>query len=64
MNNLWSYIEGLQLSRRNRKWLADRLIEPKPMTETNELDMALADIKEGRVLSYNSLEDLINDNQK
>ncbi len=27
-NNLWTYIQGLPLSRRDRKWLADRLIEP------------------------------------
>ena len=25
MNNLWNYIEGLSLSARNRKWLAERL---------------------------------------
>ena len=28
MNNLWSYIQGLSLSQRNRKWLAERLINP------------------------------------
>ena len=28
MNNLWSYIQGLSLTVNNRKWLAERLIEP------------------------------------
>lgn len=28
MNNLWAYIQGLSLSKRNRMWLAERLIEP------------------------------------
>lgn len=29
MNNLWNYIQGLNLSQRNRTWLAERLQEPK-----------------------------------
>lgn len=28
MNNLWNYIEGLNLSARNRNWLAARLSVP------------------------------------
>lgn len=28
MNNLWAYIKGLSLTKSNRKWLADRLINP------------------------------------
>lgn len=28
LNNLWSYIQGLSLSMKDRKWLADKLIEP------------------------------------
>jgi hypothetical protein len=28
MNNLWSYIQGLSLTASNRRWLAERLIEP------------------------------------
>lgn len=34
MNNLWSYIQGLSLSQRNRKWLADKLVEPVEDTKT------------------------------
>ena len=26
MNNLWQYLQGLSLSRRNRKWLAEWLL--------------------------------------
>ena len=28
MNNLWSYLQGLSLTARNRRWLAERLTEP------------------------------------
>ena len=28
MNNLWSYLQGLSLTASNRKWLAEKLIEP------------------------------------
>lgn len=28
MNNLWSYLQGLSLSQKDRKWLAGKLIEP------------------------------------
>ena len=28
LNALWAYIESLGLSTKNRKWLADKLIEP------------------------------------
>ena len=28
MNNLWAYIQGLSLSQSDRKWLANKLIEP------------------------------------
>ena len=28
LDNLWSYLQGLSLSKKDRKWLADKLIEP------------------------------------
>ena len=28
MNNLWMYLQGLSLTASNRKWLAEKLIEP------------------------------------
>lgn len=29
LNNLWTYIESMSLSNRNKQWLADKLIESK-----------------------------------
>ena len=28
LNNLWTYIQGLSLKRKDREWLADKLVEP------------------------------------
>ena len=28
LNNLWTYIEGLSLKKKDREWLASKLIEP------------------------------------
>ena len=28
LNNLWTYIQGLSLKRKDREWLASKLIEP------------------------------------
>lgn len=28
LNNLWTYIEGLSLKQKDRKWLANKLLEP------------------------------------
>lgn len=36
LNNLWTYIESMGLSARNRKWLADRLIEPSKADKTKK----------------------------
>ena len=51
MNNLWSYIQGLSLTASNRRWLAERLIEPleekktaPPVLQTWE--EAMADLEE------------------
>lgn len=65
LNNLWIYIESLNLSARNRKWLADKLSEPSVKTRTNactlpklteeEICIRIAkaeeDIKKGRTLN-------------
>lgn len=60
MNSLWTYIQSMALTDRNKQWLADRLIESKTVAK-NEVDLSLEDISAGRVHSYNSVEDLIND---
>lgn len=28
LNNLWTYLQGLKLSQKDREWLASKLIEP------------------------------------
>jgi hypothetical protein len=28
MNNLWSYIQGMSLKKKDREWLASKLLEP------------------------------------
>lgn len=61
VQNLWTYIESLNLSRRNRKWLAERLITPVAKEKKNGLDAALDDIREGRVYHADSVEDMFKD---
>ena len=36
MNNLWNYLQGLSLTASNRKWLAEKLIEPQSSTDMND----------------------------
>ena len=48
MNNLWTYLQGLSLTASNRKWLAERLVEPEesapPVLQT--LEEAMSDLDE------------------
>ena len=50
MNNLWTYLQGLSLTASNRKWLAERLVEPEssvpPVLHTFEEDIADLDESE------------------
>lgn len=45
LNNLWTYLQGLSLSKKDREWLANKLIMPKEtyLTEDDNarLDEAL-----------------------
>lgn len=36
LNSLWRYLESLNLTRSNRKWLAEHLVEPAPATTVEE----------------------------
>lgn len=45
MNNLWTYLQGLSLTESNRKWLAERLVEPHQRTEMSS-EKVKADMKE------------------
>ncbi len=61
VENLWNYIQSLSLSKRNRQWLADRLIDNTENIEEPEeeyiskeeilagIDAGLKDLKAGRV---------------
>lgn len=53
MNNLWTYIQGLSLTASNRKWLAEKLIEP----EKKEV-MSDQEIKEGLKEAFSQLDGL------
>ena len=53
MNNLWSYLQGLSLTASNRKWLAERLIEPQVSTVMND-----EDIRQGLADAFQQLEEV------
>lgn len=52
MKNLWTYIESLGLSTRNRKWLADKLIEPTKVDVIKKQELA---VKESFVRGMNEI---------
>lgn len=39
--NLWNYIQGMSLSDRNKKWLADRLIESTNISKSKSEQISL-----------------------
>ncbi|MBO5641040.1 MAG: hypothetical protein J5900_01215 [Prevotella sp.] len=49
MNNLWTYLQGLSLTAKNKKWLSERLIEPKAVDKPVMTD---EEIKEGLNLAF------------
>ena len=60
LNNLWNYIQGLSLTASNRKWLAEKLIEPEtnvpPVLQTweeamSDLDESEKEFERGDVIS-------------
>lgn len=53
MNNLWNYLQGLQLTASNRKWLADKLTQA-PVQSVMSDD----EIREGLTESFKQLEEL------
>lgn len=57
VENLWRYIESLSLSERNRKWLAEKLLDTVEEEETESIskeeilagiEAGLKDVKAGR----------------
>ena len=62
LNGLWEYLQTLSLTNKNRLWLAEHLVNANAAEKKqNGLDLAIEDEKAGRVISYNSLEELIKD---
>ncbi len=53
MNNLWSYLQGLSLTASNRKWLAEKLIEPQANTVMDD-----DEIRQGLVEAFHQLEEV------
>ncbi|MBR4269567.1 MAG: hypothetical protein IKQ47_07285 [Prevotella sp.] len=49
MNNLWTYLQGLSLTAKNKKWLSERLLEPKAVDMPVMTD---EEIKEGLNLAF------------
>ncbi len=66
MNNLWNYLEGLSLSARNRKWLAERLTSHDTKKADNiitpelqaKIDQARKEYREGRCITLRTHEDI------
>ena len=59
IESLWQYIQSLSLSKRNKKWLAERLLandnaEEKPNATTLQ---AIKEVEEGEVTTFTSLDD-------
>ena len=59
MNNLWNYLQGLSLTASNRKWLAEKLIEPQPSTDIND-----EKIRQELVEAFQQLEEVKSGNRK
>ena len=36
LNNLWSYIQGMSLKKKDREWLASKLLEPECDAKTEQ----------------------------
>ena len=53
MNNLWSYLQGLSLTASNRKWLAERLVEPQTSSVMSD-----EEIRQGLTEAFHQLEEV------
>ncbi len=59
MNNLWNYLQGLSLTASNRKWLAEKLIEPQSSTDMND-----EKIRQELTEAFQQLEEVKSGNRK
>lgn len=59
IESLWQYIQTLSLSKKNKKWLAERLLEN--VTEESSANAttlkAIKEAEEGKVTSFSSIDD-------
>ena len=53
LNNLWTYLQGLSLTASNRKWLAEKLVEPKESVVMND-----EEIRQGLTEAFHQLEEV------
>lgn len=61
-NNLWTYLQGLSLTKSDQRWLASRLIENSQAKE--RVVMADEEIKEGLVAAFQQLDEIKKGNCK
>ena len=61
LNNLWQYINGLSLTPGNKRWLAQKLIEPQSELKSfnSKTKAAIAEIENGEVTVCNTWEEFL-----
>ncbi len=59
IESLWQYIQSLSLSKKNRKWLAERLLENSAAeSSANATTLkAIKEAEEGKVTTFSSIDD-------
>ena len=59
IESLWQYIQTFSLSKKNKKWLAERLLENSSAeSSANATTLkAIKEAEEGKVTSFSSIED-------
>ena len=54
LNNLWTYIQGMALKKKDREWLAGKLLEPK--ADDEKTDRQKAFVKESLYRALDEVE--------
>lgn len=53
LNNLWTYLNGLSLKRKDREWLANKLLEPTDVDAETKRQQEL--VKESLTRAFNEV---------
>ncbi len=53
LNNLWTYLNGLSLKRKDREWLANKLLEPTEVDAETKRQQEL--VKESLTRAFNEV---------